>query len=429
MKKDYFDEIITISATDLKALALSGAGSIAVNHNQGIAPAIVEINWVCYKAINGYVVGDVVPLKFMGGGQRLGAEAGHPQFAGIWSTSSTSTQIHFSPSSSQITMIAKTPKVAEFNIWGQDTFGWDICIRKEYPNPYGVTFTERALTTTAAMASEVIPERFDAGGRILEFDLVLINNHAGGVSSFKPGEIIYLNQCGGSKQKIDDGGKEKSYDDISQVVYWHNDQKRLRFFTNPPETGNAGLLIRDARLKKTFDIIEDNKSSATNWTYVFRWQYENSLIPYDFDTGWIATNYGYLWPPVSLRSALDIGINKTIKKVDIYNLNYVGAPLLNIQHPTYVKSSIINLSTVKGGGRVFLNTHPATIGYNMFSVSYNDTRFDILTGGVKHNPPYNYADTPSIPLDIVPSSSTRPNAEVFARSYGNAAIRICGYTK
>lgn len=426
MKKDYFDEIITISATDLKALALSGAGSIAVNHNQGVAPAIVEINWVCYKAIGGYIVGDVVPLKFMGGGQRLGAQAGNPQFAGIWSTSSTSTQIHFSTSSSQITLVAKTPNAKEFNIWGQDTFGWDICIRKEYPNPYGVTFTERTLAATADMASEVIPERFDAGGRILEFDLVLINNHAGGVSSFKPGEIIYLNQCGGSKQKIYEGGKEKTYDNVSQLIYWNNNQKRLRFLDNPIETGKAGLLIRDARLKKTFDVIEDNKSSATAWTYVFRWQYENSLIPYDFDTGWIATYFGYLWPPTSLRSAPDIGINKTIKKVDVYNLNYV----LGVDadwNPASIKSSIINLSTAKGGARVLLNVQPPQTAYNMFSVSYNDSRFDILAGGPKRT--IQFGDVPSMPLRAVRSSSPNATAQAFARMSGSSAMRICGYTK
>lgn len=423
MKKDYFDEIITINATDLKALALSGAGSIAVNHNQGIAPAIVEINWVCYKAVGGYVVGDVVPLKFMGGGQRLGAQAGHPQFAGIWSTSSTSTQIHFSTSSSQITMLAKTPKVAEFNIWGQDTFGWDICIRKEYPNPYGVTFTERTLTTTAAMASEVIPEKFDAGGRLLEFDLILINNHAGGVSSFKPGEIIYLNQCGGSKQKIIDGGKEKTYDNVSQISYWNNDQKRIRFLNTTPKTGEAGLLIRDARLKKTFDVIEDNKSSATAWTYVFRWQYENSLIPYDFDTGWMAAWDSAFVPPWSLRSAPDIGIDKTVKKIDVYLLGYWG--YTGGEAPDGVKLAVYNISTAKGGARVNDSLVKGVWGYNMFSVSYNDTRFDILTGGNGKTPS---KDVPSMPRNV-PGWDKDTNAQQLSPGYGAGAMRICGYTK
>ena len=414
MRKDYFDEIITISATDLKALALADQGSIAVNHHQGIAPAIVEINWVCYKAIAGYIVGDVVPLKFMGGGQRLGAQAGNPQFAGIWSTSSTSTQIHFSSSASQITIPAKTPETREFNIWGQDTFGWDICIRKTYPNPYGVTFTERTLTTTADMASEVIPEKFDAGGRILEFDLVLINNHAGGVSSFEPGELIYLNQCGGSKQTI--------YDDVSQLIRWDNDQKRIRFVRTAPKTGKAGLLIRDARFKKTFDIIEDNKSSSTAWTYVYRWQYENSLIPYDFDTGWISGVNGDTWPPLSLHSAPELGIDKTVKKVDIYMLNYY-------KHKTIESLTLLSsfsLSTAKGGAKVGITQDTHTTTYNMFSVSYNDTRFDILTGGDKNTP--GHIDVPSLPVH---STTWWPNANAvrLTPTDGTGSLRICGYTK
>ena len=417
MRKDYFDEIITINADDLKVLALSGKGSVAVNHNQGVSPAIVEINWVCYKAVAGYTVGDVVPLKFMGGGQRLGAQAGNPQFAGIWSTSSTSTQIHFSSSASQITIPAKTPETREFNIWAQDTFGWDICIKKTYPNPYGVTFTQKNLTTTADMASEVIPEKFDAGGRILEFDLVLINNHAGGVSSFKPGEMIYLNQCGGSKQTI--------YDDVSQLVYWHNDQKRIRFSRTDPKTGKAGLLIRDARLKKTFDVIEDNKSSATDWTYVYRWQYENSLIPYDFDTGWVSSYDNDLWPPASLRSASDIGIDKTVKKVDIYLLFYWGYTPVTIP-PRGISLAISNLSTAKGGARVGDTKDKNITGYNTFSLSYNDTRFDILTGGNKNTP--GHIDVPSMPLNI-PSWWPNANAQVLAPAVGTGAMRICGYTK
>ncbi|MCK5813520.1 MAG: hypothetical protein KAH03_04645, partial [Cocleimonas sp.] len=352
----YWDDEIRVKSSEIKDNLLT------VPHKLAKTPWVVEINFVFVKATNGFPIGAIVPLKFIGGIQpaankmsSLSRLTGSPP-TGLWTTSADATNVYLGCSSDNINICSIDGKSTPFNIWKSDSVEIDVCVRQTYDNPYDVTFTQIALPEKESFDSEVVPID-KTRGLPIDFDMVLMNNKKGGATPYASGEMIFINQSGGSFT---------GYDNISQFQYFNPADNKIKLRISPSAKPTWNFFNRGD--KKTFNVFDDNKSKDTEWTYVMRWQYEHSTRPCDHDTGWMrAGNGNFSETTLSLFSDT-LGLTNDAglaKKVDIY-----------FRPNTTFSSTDVSLlgfwgaASMKGGG-ICYNRKATEKTKNNFTISYN----------------------------------------------------------
>lgn len=392
VKNTYWDKVVRAKSTDIKGTLLT------VPHTLGVTPWVVEINFVFVKATQGFPVGAIVPLKFIGGMQHaVGAVP-----TGLWTTSADKTNVYLGCSSDNINICSMDDKLTPFNIWKSDAVEIDVCVKKDYNNPYDVTFTEIAFPEKESFDSEVVPSNTITGDPI-DFDTVLMNNKAGGVTPYGADEFIFVNQSGGSF---------KGYEDVSQFQYFNPSDNKIKLRIFPSATPTWNFYNRGNG--HTFNVFEDNKSKDTNWTYVMRWQYERSSRPCDNDTGWMrAGNGNFSETTLELLSdSLGLSYDKQLtKKVEIYfrpNIEYTATGVSHL--------GFWSAASMKGGGTCY-NRKATEKTNNNFTISYNEGNLVI------NHASSNEMMVPNILKKIIPECS----ALTFDGDSGLLEYRVCSY--
>ena len=399
-RRSYFDKVIKLTSAQIKS-QLSKDKYLKIPHTLSGTPWIVEINFIVVTAKYGYEVGRVVPLKFIGGSQ---STVSSPYTQGVWTTSADATNVYLGSSSGCIAIASLDGKGTMFNIFSDGMFDMQICVKKDYPNPYHATFTQKDFKTPATMVSETIPH-YPHCGEVTDYDLVICNNKSGGKTAYGKGEFIFLSQSGGSYSP--------QYLEVSQAQFFDPVKRLLKFVINAPEKGKSQLAMYDRKTNKYFDVVEDNKLSDTEWTYIFRWKYDNCDTPYDIDTGWINQDQYALNYPKGKFLSDSLNINDKVQKLDIFwrasiDLDNLGLNAL----------SSISLSSLKGDAQA--NDMSRKANRNNFNVSYNNKTLDISSAV-----PNNIMTIPNYLLKGKPPLS----GLIFTGGSGFSEIRICGYNE
>lgn len=389
--KSYFDSVIPVTIASIKD-QLAKTGHITVPHKLSAIPQVVEVNFICAVAIGGYKVGDVIPLKFVGGHQ------GSSKFAGVWTTSADTTNVYIGSTSKCIFAPSLDAKGAFIDIMGASNFSIEVCIRKDYLNPYGVTFTEQRLKTPAKALSEKVPEPYGSGD-LIDYDLIIINKNAK-KSAYAKGTYIFVNQSGGSME---------GYDKVSQAQYFSVSTRILHLIINQPTAGQGGFVIYDKGVGK-FDIMADIHDGG-EWDYVFRWRYENCEIPYRSDTGWMNLDEGILNYPKAKFISDIIGVHDKTHKVDIFVRDNTDDPSLGL----HILDSW-SLSSLAGGALVDNNSGKRIS--NAYALSHNKDQLSIST--------YNGDSQMSFP-DYLKKSTRGATGLVMVSGKRMNEYRICTY--
>lgn len=384
---EYFEEIIRVKSSEIKDNVLT------VPHTRGTTPWVVEINFVFVKATNGFPVGAIVPLKFIGGIQpSVGNVA-----TGLWTTSADKTNVYLGCSSENINICSLDDKLTPFNIWKSDSVEIDVCVSQKFDHldPAEDTFTQIAFPEKESFDSEVIPVDTTKGEPI-NFDMVITNNK---VAS----EFIFVNQSGGSFT---------GYDSVSQFQYYNPTEKKIKLRILPSATPTWNFFNRNT--KKIFNVFEDNKSKDTEWTYIMRWQHQNSTRPCDNDTGWMRSGNGN-FSEITLSIISDsLGLVEDkglAKKVDIYFRPSILYATTGVEQLGFWSAS-----SMKGGG-ICYNRKATQKTTNNFTISYNNDSLII------NHANSNEMMVPNVLKKIIPECS----ALTFDGDSGLLEYRICSY--
>lgn len=416
----YFDQTIVFTAAQIEAMQTQPFFTIP--HSQGVAPDIVEINLIFNRDIYGYPTGTVLPLKFIGGNQGVNGAGTTADPLGIWTTSADALNVYFGVSGQALWITTQDGKPSSVNLFPSTNIFFDmqICIKKEYPTPEGVTFVEQALPAGVNLDSAVIPESASGAG-ILEHDMILVNKKAG-ASGYNNSDKIYISQCGGTHK--DD------YTKVSLFQFYDPKTKKisLRRTLAAYTSGEKGWLLWSRASHQPFDITEDNKLAASEWVCIFRWQYENPNTNFDIDTGWMTLNrlgmtQGYAhWDEGGLGFRKG---NENAKKLDIY---FRGRNTFNpTQFPHANIGSVTPLSSFSGGGIGYAQdakNKAVKIG-NAFCLSYGSVGLQMTS-----TTQYERRGTPSCPYyNVDDRHSTFPDRTIAAFDNTGSLFdyRITGY--
>lgn len=383
----YFDKTIRVKSSEIKDNVLT------VPHTIGIAPWVVEINFVFVKATNGFPVGAIVPLKFIGGIQpSVGNVA-----TGLWTTSADKDNVYLACSTEHINICSLDDKLTPFNIWKSASVEIDVCVSKEFDDldPAKNTFTQLSFPAKESFDSQVIPANTETGEPI-DFDMVITNNKVAQ-------EFIFVNQSGGSFA---------GYDGVSQFQYYNPTEKKIKLRILPSATPTWNFFNRTT--KKIFNVFEDNKSKDTEWTYIMRWQYQNSTRPCDNDTGWMRSGNGN-FSEITLSIISDsLGLvedKSLVKKVDVY-----FRPSILYEATGVEQLGFWSASSMKGGGLCY-NRKATQKTNNNFTISYNNDNLVI------NHANSNEMMVPNVLKKIIPECS----ALTFDGDSGLLEYRICSY--
>lgn len=361
----YFDQTIVFTAAQIEAMQTQPFFTIP--HSQGVAPDIVEINLIFNRDIYGYSTGTVLPLKFIGGNQGVNGAGTSADPLGIWTTSADTSNVYFGVSGEALWITTQDGNPSSVNLFPSTNvfFDMQICIKKDYPTPEGVTFLEQALPAGVNLDSAVIPESASGAG-ILEHDMILVNKKAG-ASGYNNQYKIYVNQCGGTHK--DD------YTKVSLFQFYDPTTKKLKFRRTLAAytSGEKAWLLWNKTSHQPFDVAEDNKLAASEWVCIFRWQYENPNTNFDIDTGWMTLNRLGMTQGYAHWGDGGLGFHKgtsNAKKLDIYFRGKLSTP--SPHNPHRDNGSVIPLSTLSGGGISYTpdSKNKATKIGNAFCLSY-----------------------------------------------------------
>lgn len=349
----YFDKIITVKAADVKGNA------IVVPHTLGGLPWVVEINFVAIKGNKiGLPEGLTVPLKYINGMQfKVGSADG-----GIFTTSADKTNVYLGTSTGNIAAIMPDKAMTALNLWSNASFDIQVCVKKDYPNPFGDTFTQKELDPNWNVNdSEVIPNH-PRSGDIMDYDMVLMNNKASD-TAYAPGEFIFLNQSGGNSAG--------AFHEISQFISLDPIARKIHFRMNLPKP--AIWLMVDRKTGKTFDLAADMAAGKSEWTSVFRWQYENTTDSCNVDTGWINAKV-FLFSQdtmVLTGGCVSMSDGTEPSKVDVYARFTTPSPTLDM-----VQNGAINITSLKGGGQGYTVSKTNKV-WNNSAIAYDKTSLTI----------------------------------------------------
>lgn len=409
---------------------------ITIPHTLGVIPAIVEINFVFIKNVQGYKIGDVLPLKFIGGRQsRMSTDET------IWTTSADKDNVYFGMSVSNVlTMVNLIDNKIAFNLFADSAVQLDVYIKKDYPNPFNVNFTASHLAEDDSGDSPDI-NYYPGSGDILDSDLIIENTKVHGGSGFAPGTHIYYNQCGGTSSSSGTNSNMDTTDESSFI--WHNhlisdrgfhnagyyqnelhvddltqpqpqplgvvDNNKLSFKSAPnPKMG--GLVIYDHLKDKTVNIWDDTDG---DWTITHRWQYEGGGAGYDADTGWIALEqYGISKMNMNISEFWSEDVSPS--KIDIFlrlpQDSFSGMPL----------GATWSLANMKGGAKGYCRE---LLVDNMWSLRHDKATIKgtpVTWSGVASN------STPTIPNWS--GSQVKDSSGVsFDNGVGTMQVRFCAY--
>lgn len=425
-RKPFWDEVKQHAATVTNR-------RVTIPHTLGVIPAIIEINFVFVKNTHGYKIGDVLPLKFIGGRQpRMSTDET------VWTTSADKDNVYFGMSVGNVlTMVDLIDTKTSFNLFADGAVTMDVYIKKDYPNPFNIEFTASHLAKDDSGDSPNI-YYYPGSGDVLDSDLIIENIKAHGASGFAPGTRIYYNQCGGTSSGAA-SNSSLDYTDESSFI-WHNHSVSDRGFHNagyyqselhvqditqqPLETlGSNKLSFKSAPNPKMgglviFDHIKDKvvniwDDTAGDWTITHRWQYEGSGETYDADTGWVALeqygiskmnmNISEFWSEDAPPSKIDIFLR-------LPQDSFSGMPL----------GATWSLANMKGGAKGYAHNLPVD---NTWSLRHDKATIKgtpVTWSGVASN------STPTIPNWS--GSQVKDSTGVsFDNGIGAMQVRFCAY--
>lgn len=392
-------------------------------HTAGVIPAIVEMNILITKAtFGGLAIGDVIPLKLIGGkqfpitGQPVGQQA-------IWSVSADKDKVYIdilsgtgstgTKGSINFPSIKAPLKSANILITGQAT--WQMCIKNVFPNPNGVVFpvmsfaTAKADTTNANSVHLPNIPVTPSTGQILEVNMTMYD-------TAHPEKVYYYNQCNGtvspSYEKLNSALVSDRITDLSTGL--QHDTVGLIF--NGVKGAGAGVVIYDGTTTRN---LWDAANGA--WEMKYEWQYEGGIGSPDIDTGWQYVGKNELYYPKFNFDMSKIWTGaKLPSKVDLYlSINGVLPA-----HPTTISTSIISMSSLKGGG-VSLRDVKGYLAWNNFVIVMSKSGITMANSADAEGL---QGDTsiPGSPYIIGPSKDTY-QCRAFDTWAGETNFRVCMY--
>lgn len=154
---------------------------------------------------------------------------------------------------------------------------------------------------------------------------------------------------------------------------------------------------------------------GANWTYVFRWTYENNNTPYDIDTSWMTLPMYSMSEPHSVwaSQALNVFNGKFIvSSVDI--LVRIRTDFATAAMPAL---STWCTSSLKGGAQG--ETEGMIKAWNNFSITYDNTHFKINDATSK--------DCMTLPNYLSKGAHPTDSGLTFDNAIGLVEYRIVGY--
>ena len=208
------------------------------------------------------------------------------------------------------------------------------------------------------------------------------------------------------------GSFTPEYLEISQGQFFDPVKRLLKFIINKAPAGKNALALYDRKTKTHFDVVEDNKTADSNWTYQFRWKYENCGMPYDIDTGWMNLNQYALSYGKTKFPSDTLNIDSKVKKLDIFWRVSIESLKVFGMNPL----ASLSLSSLKGDAQA--NDMTRTAHWNCFNFSYGDTSLDVANGA-----PGNILTIPNYLVQGSPPLS----GLILTGGSGFSELRICAY--
>lgn len=412
----YWDEVKEFTVT-------TGTVKYEFAHSAGVIPAIVEMNIIITKAsAGGLAVGDVVPLKLIGGkqfpitGQPVGQQA-------IWSVSADKDKVYIeilsgtgataTKGSINFPSINSPRKLANMLITGESK--WQMCVKKVFPNPHGMTFPVVSFATakadTAHPTAVHLPDIpvSPSSGQILEVNMTMYDKA-------HPGRVYYYNQCNGTVSTSYEKLNAALVSDRVTVTATGVQHDTVGLIFNGTKGTGAGVVIYDGA--KTRNLWDSTNGA---WEMKFQWQYEGGIGSPDVDTGWQYVGKNELYYPKFNYDLSSIWTGKALpSKIDIYlSINGVVAA-----HPTTIATSIISMSSLKGGGYSLRDTKGYE-AWNNFVIVLREGRILMGNSGDAQGL---QGDT-SIPGSpyIVGASKNVYSCRAFDTWAGETSFRVCMY--
>lgn len=292
-KPSYWDKTITYPTPGTTPPALTRR--LTIPHTLGMVPDIVELNFQFIRDQNGFKIGDIVPLKFIGG--RQVTISGQP--TSNWTISADATNIYLGVSGSQIIAVtAVNDNHTQFNIYDLQACKLLFNIKKKYPNPYNIDFFSRDLPKQAPIDSSSV-DSYSGSGELLDCDLILEPGVSNANSGFGLDERLYFNQMGWSfaedcsyifhNNTLErEGANHRLHDPkhIPQFTGEFRDNVPLSELQHRSYPNNSdNMIVAYDSVRNSMMTISTDTASA--WRFTFRWQYEGGAPGYDADSGWI----------------------------------------------------------------------------------------------------------------------------------------------
>lgn len=432
-RQSFWDEQKTVAAN------ITSQRRIEIPHTLGVVPAIVELNFVFVKNVHGYLIGDVLPLKFIGGRQ-LKSSANLDET--VWTTSADSNSVYFGMSNTNVLMIPRRDSTHEiFNLFSNSVAQIQVCIRRDYPNPYGVDFITRYLNRESQIDSDQI-QYYPGSGEVLDSDLIIENLKTHTNTGFSPGTYIYYNQCGGTCTGAGTN-VNLDYSDQSSFI-WHDhslssrdihNQRLIRTGNNPellppsggssdhdnklslqasPNTKMGGMCFYDWVRDRVINIWND---SAGDWTAKHRWQYEGGAPSYDADTGWLSLEqYGMSMPKLNMNMSEFWYQQGSPSKVDIF---------LRLPQDLFAGMRLgatWSMANLKGGALAYSKDPVTTVG-NTWAIHYNKVS---LNAANIATPLSNSVTVPTIP-NWHGTGTKDSSGNSFDSAIGAMQVRFCAH--